>query len=86
MSSSPSDFDWKRFSDPLYQCSKYRLGESIGEGLKSNLSTTSTENIIISQDLKKIQNTHFFQFFKHVKQQQHQINTLLHKYENTTNK
>jgi hypothetical protein len=34
---------------------------------------------------KKYENTHFFQFFKHVKQQ-HQINTLLHKYENTTNK
>jgi hypothetical protein len=27
-----------------------------------------------------------FQFFKLVRQQQHQINTLLHKYENTTNK
>jgi hypothetical protein len=35
---------------------------------------------------KKYKNTHFFQFFKLVKQQQHQINTLLHKYENTTNK
>jgi hypothetical protein len=28
----------------------------------------------------------FFNFFKLVKQQQHQINTFLHQYENTTNK
>jgi hypothetical protein len=35
---------------------------------------------------KKYKYTHFFQFFKLVKQQQHQMNTLLHKYENTTNK
>ena len=35
---------------------------------------------------KKYKNTHVFQLFKHLKQQQHQIDTLLHKYDDTTNK
>jgi hypothetical protein len=73
------------------QCCKCRLGKSIGEGPKSDFSVTSVENIGISrkmsQDLKKIQEySFFFNFFKHPKQQQRQIDTLLHKYENTTNK
>ena len=43
---------------------------------------------IISENLRKCRKTskknnytHFFQFFKHLKQQQHQIDTLLHKYD-----
>ena len=37
-------------------------------------------------NLKKYKNIHFFQFSKHLKQQEHQINTLLHEYENKTDR
>ena len=50
------------------------------------LKNTSTNVNNISTDLKKYKNIHFFQNFKHLKQQQHQIDTLLHKYDGTTNK
>jgi hypothetical protein len=69
------------------QCCIFRVEESVGEGSECNFSATSTENVgKCRKTSKKYKNTHFFQFFKLVKQQQHQINTLLHKYENTTNK
>jgi hypothetical protein len=63
---------WRQYTN---QCSKCRLRESIGDGPECNFSVTSTKYIgtsrKISEDLKKIQNTHFFQFFKYRKQQQH---------------
>jgi hypothetical protein len=43
------------------------------------MSEKISENI---ENLKKYKDNHFFQFFKHLKQQQHQTNTMLHKYEN----
>ena len=39
---------------------------------------------ILAKFKKKYKNIHFFQIFKHLKQQQHQINTLPHKYEKKT--
>jgi hypothetical protein len=36
------------------------------------------------QTLKNTKYIHFFQNFKHIKQQQHQINTLAHKYGEST--
>jgi hypothetical protein len=36
------------------------------------------------QILKNTKYIHFFQNFKHIKQQQHQINTLAHKYGEST--
>ena len=53
-------------------------------GFKKKLSDLS-ENMSasisnISANLKKYENIHFFQFYKHLKQQEHQINTLRHEY------
>jgi hypothetical protein len=49
------------------QCCICRVGESVGEGLDCNFSTTSVETIGISwkmsQDLKKIQKHSFFSKF-----------------------
>jgi hypothetical protein len=71
----------------LGQCYICHVGESVGECPEYNFSATSVENVgICCKTSKKYKNNHFFQFFKLVKQQQHQINTFLHKYENTTNK
>jgi hypothetical protein len=38
------------------------------------------------QTLKNTKYIHFFQTFKYIKQQQHQINTLAHKYGESNNK
>ena len=68
------------------QCYKYRVSEYIIEGPKINYriyrqKCPQTSKYI--DNLKKYKNIQFFQFSKHLKQQEHQINTLLHDYGNT---
>ena len=47
----------------------------------SDLSANMSASIgNISTNLKKYENIYFFQFYKHLKQQEHQINTLRHEY------
>ena len=46
-------------------------------GFYSNMSASINN---ISTNFKKYKNIHFFQFYKHLKQQEHQINTLRHEY------
>ena len=62
----------------------------VDEGLECNFSIKLTENIGISQkmsqDLEEYKILIFFSIFLNLKLQQHQIDILLHKYENTTNR
>ena len=53
-------------------------------GSKKKLSVLSAKMSANIGNLKKYKNIHFFQFSKHLKQQEHQINTLLHEYGNKT--
>jgi hypothetical protein len=68
----------------------YTIVEKICKGPKYNFSATSekrTEKISKPQQtLKNTKYIHFFHNLKHIKQQQHQINTLAHKYRENTNK
>lgn len=68
---------------------KVRISKKINEGPKNIISEKSTKNLENfgkqQQILKNAKYIHFFQIFKHIKQQQHQINTLAHKYVEITN-
>ena len=72
----------------LNQCYKYRVGEYTAEGPKRNdwiyRRKCRQTSAIYRQCKKNTKIFIFFQFFKHLKQQEHQINTLLHEYGNKT--
>ena len=73
--------------DTTSQCYKYRVDEYIAKGPKRNYliyRRKCRQTSTIYQQCKKYKNIHFFQFSKHLKQQEHQINTLLNKYGNKT--
>jgi hypothetical protein len=67
-----------------FQCCKSRPRQKVGEGPEKIVSAKvgkSRQKIgKPRQTLKNTKYIHFFQNFKHIKQQQHQINTLAHKY------
>jgi hypothetical protein len=74
----------KKILSNFYQCCKSRPRQKVGEGPEKIVSAKvgkSRQKIgKPRQTLKNTKYIHFFQNFKHIKQQQHQINTLAHKY------
>ena len=61
----------------------YTSVEKVGIGKKSVRVKKKSFRQKIGKPRQTLKNTkyiHFFQNFKHIKQQQHQINTLAHKY------
>ena len=70
------------------QCGKHRFRGNIGKGPETSFRKTSAKKSgKIGKPRQTLKNTNlfiFFQNFKHIKQLQHQINTLARKYgENT---
>ena len=63
---------------------KHRFGK-IDEGPENIISKKSAKIGKSQRTLKNTKYIHFFQNFKHIKQQQHRINTLEHKYGESTN-
>jgi hypothetical protein len=63
--------------------------EKIGKGQENivleKVGKNRQKNGKPRQTLKNTKYIHFFQNFKHIKQQQHQINSLAHKYGESTN-
>ena len=67
--------------EPMLQISCRRIYRRGYKKKLSDLSAKMSANIgNILATLKKYKNIHFFQFSKHLKQQEHQLNTLIYEY------